>query len=170
MKKEIESKSDVIKLISPFLEDLRKIWRKHKSDYKINKNIKKMIHTFICVSFEKVPVDYISKQTIEKLPTDLQTPPYNFPWNIKRTKNKEPFKEFLCEHCNPLNEIIDNICNTNEQVSNILEKQLKTAWIAKKENELLDKNYRKRRPGGWKKCYKECDIKLLDKNGKEIKH
>lgn len=101
-------------------------------------------------------VPYVSKKALAKakeMGIDLSDKNWH-----DQTKFDKGRKIFHYEHCNTIKQLRLAILNTNESIEKILNRNI-TCWILKSENELLDKNgYKDKRPGGWKKCYKECGI------------
>lgn len=162
--KNIELKHPTIKSMIPILEGLRYIYNQNKDNKKTQQKIKRMTNSFLRIAFENVPAKYISEDALRSLPKNLkEEKPYRFPWNLR-------FKELIYEHCIPLNAIVSDMYDEKKpkSIHSVLTNNLLTAWITKKENDRLDKKYKKTRPNGWKKCYKECHIKLLDKKGNKV--
>lgn len=109
------------------------------------------------------PVEYVSKaalQMAKEKKVDLSKA------NYSALSKLDPNKEWLYyEHCNPIKELRLALLNDNKEVEKIIEKDF-ICWVTREENKELDKRgYRDKRPGGWKKCYKECGIKVLENKG-----
>lgn len=69
-------------------------------------------------------------------------------------------KIFHLEHCHPISELSERIIKG--EPFDVVRKDNFTAWILKSEDNKLNKNgFRNKRPGGWKQCYKKCDIKVV---------
>lgn len=173
-------KNEIIESMSIVLKELQKIYK--KSDETTRTSIKKMTRTFICVSLEEFPVNYISIQALKKLKEKDIDKPFNVSWKSHRNNRKE-YKELTYEHCVPLTEIISEIYDEEnkgeKKIAKIL-KKIRTAWITEKENKDLNKGgYRQNRhpiingdrrkreeKSNWKKCYKECNITVCTRRTK----
>ena len=138
------------------LTEIRKIYKESK---KINMQLFVYIAKAVFRSYtDSKPVLYVSKAAKEKA-QELNIDLTKMTW-----KNQNKFdpkrKIFHYEHCNPVKELREAILNTDENIEKILKKDI-VCWILKTENQKLDKKYKDNRPGGWKKCYKECEIEVL---------
>ena len=111
----------------------------------------------------KKPVEYVSKKALElarKMKIDLSKA--NWKDQPKFDKGR---LVFYYEHCNTVKMLTDDILKTNKDIAKVIKGNV-ICWITREENKKLDKNgYRDNRPGGWKKCYKECGIEVLRNKG-----
>lgn len=132
-----------------------------KTDEKVFVNVIKAI--FRSVSDYK-KVLYVSKKALEKAKSlNINLAEINWHTQSKVDKGR---KIFHYEHCNPIKQLRLAVLYSNEKIEKILDKDI-TCWILKSENDILNKKYKDNRPGGWKKCYKECGIEIL-KNTKKL--
>ena len=144
---------DEIKL----LEQIRKAYKESK-----NSNMQLFIYVIKAVfrSYtDFVPVTYVSKAAKEKA-KELGIDLTKMTW--KNQNKYDPKREiFHYEHCNPVKQLREAILNTDENIEDILKRDI-VCWILKTENKELDTHgYKSERPGGWKKCYKECGIEYI---------
>ena len=108
-----------------------------------------------------MPVKYVSKAAkakADKLGIDLTT----MTWDNQTKKNYDPKRKyFKYEHCNTIDSLILRVLNTEEEIKKIV-KDTFVCWILVEEDDELESHkYRKKRPDGWKKCYKECGIEPI---------
>ena len=132
--------------------------------------------------------DYVSKQAKKLWDTDPYLKPLNLFYLTPRIarqykKTNSIFKQLLLEHCNPLSQVIAQLipAKNEYEIQKILRKELKTAWITKPENLKLgkkkyksnrfpiDKKGNRQKKSNWKECYRQCEIKIIDSNGKTVK-
>ena len=109
-------------------------------------------------------VEYISKKALEKA-KELGIDLYSMTW-LNQNKFDPKRKIFHYEHCVTIKELRLAVLNSNEDIQKIIKREV-VCWILKEENKILDKKYKSSRPGGWKRCYKDCGIEIL-KNKKEL--
>ena len=105
------------------------------------------------------PVKYISKAALKiakEKKVDLSKA------NYSALSKLDPDKEWLYyEHCNPIKELRLALLDANKEVEEIVKKDF-VCWVTREENDRLNKKgYKYKRPGGWKKCYKECGIEPI---------
>lgn len=84
--------------------------------------------------------------------------------NTKTLSSNIPNRPILLlEHPNPLGYFIDELINTpNDLLLGTLMNYPPLIWITRDEDDKLNsKGFNRVRPGGWKKCYDECEI-ILD--------
>ena len=68
------------------------------------------------------------------------------------------------EHTTPLNEFYLSLIESKDidEVKDKLINYSGVCWITREEDNLLNKNkFRSNRPGGWAKCYGDCQIKIV---------
>lgn len=101
---------------------------------------------------------YVSKAALKKA-KQMNINLKELTWDNQKTV--DPKREiFIAEHCNPLSTLANRLI-AGEKFKDI-KPDIFTAWITKEEDQALrDHHYRSRRPGGWKKCYKLCEIKVV---------
>jgi len=98
-------------------------------------------------------------------PFELMWPQRNKMGKVKY-EGKNPKSWLVWEHTTPLAELFETLikCTSETDVSKTMKNYSGVCWISRKEDDLLNKNkYRSKRPGGWKKCYKECGIYLVSR-------
>lgn len=80
----------------------------------------------------------------------------------KKTGGKKNRPTLTLEHTTPINELITLLNESEEKdMMNILEAYSPCCFITQEENDRLNKNkFKMKRPGGWKKCYEKCEIRL----------
>ena len=83
-------------------------------------------------------------------------------WDNQTAKKRDPGRKlFMRDHCVPIRELVDLVLKSNKPVDKIVKRET-VAWITRAENACLDKKeYKDSRPGGWRKCYKECGIDVV---------
>ncbi|MBR5153332.1 MAG: hypothetical protein IKW57_00865 [Alphaproteobacteria bacterium] len=83
-------------------------------------------------------------------------------WDNQTAKKRDPGRKwFMRDHCVPIRELKDLVLNSNTPAYKIVKRET-VAWITRAENACLDKKeYKDSRPGGWRKCYKECGIDVV---------
>lgn len=176
----IEETADIIIALLPIYRKLNEF-----NDKKKINQIKAMLRPILYTCSEGREADFISRKAkhlwqgnkyLKKSNLFYLTP--NIRRREKNKKNYSTLKHLLLEHCNPLSQIMSHIfenCNTKKQIKTFLRKELKTAWITKKENKELNKsgykqsrfptingNKKKREEkSDWKKCYKQCKIEII---------
>ena len=110
-------------------------------------------------------VEYISKKALAKA-KELGIDLYSMTW-LNQTKVDPKRKIFHYEHCNPIKELRLAVLDTDEDIRAILKRDI-VCWILREEDQALNYHkYKSKRPGGWQKCYKECEIEYM-KNKKEL--
>lgn len=110
-------------------------------------------------------VKYVSKKALAKA-KELGIDLYSTTW-LNQSKVDPKRKIFHYEHCNTISELCSAVLDTDEDIRDILKRDI-VCWILKEEDKELNKHgYKSKRPGGWKKCYKECGIMYM-KNTKEL--
>jgi hypothetical protein len=71
------------------------------------------------------------------------------------------------EHSTPIRILRDYLLNndlTAEEVSQYMAENSTVTWITPEENDKLNAaGYNNKRPGGWRKCYEELGIKIVQK-------
>jgi hypothetical protein len=85
--------------------------------------------------------------------------------NTKILSSDSPNRPILLlEHPKPLGSFIDELIDTpDDLLLGTLMKYPPLVWITREENNKLNSNgYNRVRPGGWKKCYDECEIILCN--------
>ena len=78
-------------------------------------------------------------------------------------------KKLVREHLVPKSEMKKHLADWSVPVSEIVENEFDLALITAEEDERLkDSEYRDKRPGGWRRCYRECGIELERLPGKAL--
>ena len=112
------------------------------------------------------PVKMISEE-VQKLNIDGNKNPFNLMWKDRNIFGKIGNKSMIVwEHTTPLNEFYQTLvnCKSFEEVELALSNYSGVSWITRDEDNILNKNkFRSTRPGGWKKCYTICGIKIIEK-------
>lgn len=145
-------------------EDEVKLLKYIRELYKESLTKKKRLYTYITKAVFRSATDdkkvkYVSKAALleaKKRGIDLS----KMTWT-NQTKVDKKRKVFHYEHCNPIKELREAVLNTSENINEIIKKDI-TCWILKKENRVLDKKYKAKRPNGWKKCYAKCKIEVFN--------
>jgi hypothetical protein len=87
-------------------------------------------------------------------------------WTDKNICGKTGNKSnIVWEHTTPIKELIDTLlkCKDLACVKKNLNDYSGVVWITRQEdNCLISKGYKNKRPGGWKKCYQDCDITIIE--------
>lgn len=144
-----------IKLIT----SLRKLYKSETHDKKkCRAYCKACLNTTLRKISNDKPVKYVSKAAKAKaklLGIDLVT----MTWDNQTKKNYDPKRvNFKYEHCIPIKELIERVLDTDEPIESIIEDDFVCWVLVEEDKELRIHGYQSKRPGGWKKCYKECGI------------
>lgn len=94
--------------------------------------------------------------------------PFELLWTKRNILGKDQSGKslLLWEHTTPLEEYYKSLvaCNTQEEVYNVIENYSGVCWLMRHEDNALNAGgFRSKRPGGWKKVYKSCGIKIISK-------
>lgn len=78
------------------------------------------------------------------------------------SNNKSGFKKALVrEHLTPKSEMKKHLADWSVPISEIIDGDFDLALITVEEDKrLTDSEYRDKRPGGWRRCYRECGIEI----------
>jgi len=86
-------------------------------------------------------------------------------WTSRYVFDKNAAKaSIVWEHTTPLNEFYQTLvkCKSQAEVELELTNYSGVCGITREEDNLLNKNkFRSNRPGGWAKCYDDCQIKII---------
>jgi hypothetical protein len=163
-----------IRLFAPviwaYVESLRKV-----TDKQVRTNLEGGLSTTL-QKWTDQPAKIVSKKVLENCQANNPTiDPFKLLWdqrdtlgkievNIKSKKGKTRLvSRLVWEHTTPLSEFSDVLikCKTIEDITKALINYSGVCWISREEDNLLNKKgYKNSRPGGWKKCYKECGIEV----------
>ncbi|MDR1696618.1 MAG: hypothetical protein LBR41_00125 [Rickettsiales bacterium] len=149
------------------LESLRKLYTKPGNDSKLKTLIRNLAKSVLYLLSETRRANYMSEEafsewTKNKMDGDLQ--------NLTTAKQRFNKKEYpmldklILEHCNPLSGIVKKMFEKNMNIKKVIQEDLKTAWITKKEDDRLCGKLSHTRKGGWRKCYEEKGIKWYRQN------
>ena len=91
---------------------------------------------------------------------------FNLMWPQRRIFNQSSGSKSLMvfEHTTPISETVLTLleCISIDDAIKMMKDYSGVCWITREEDDLLNAHgYRSRRPGGWQRCYAECDIKVL---------
>lgn len=78
------------------------------------------------------------------------------------SNNKPGFEKLLVrEHLTPKSEMKKHLADWSVPISEIIDGDFDLALItAEEDKRLTDSEYRDKRPGGWRRCYRECGIEV----------
>ena len=112
------------------------------------------------------PVKMIS-ESVYQLGLKYGINPFDLMWTSRYVFDKNAAKaSIVWEHTTPLNEFYQTLvkCKSQAEVELELTNYSGVCWITREEDDRLNKNkFRANRPGGWAKCYEECQIKIIRK-------
>lgn len=112
------------------------------------------------------PVKMIS-ESVYQLGIKNNINPFDLMWTNRYVFDKNAVKaSIVWEHTTPLNEFYQTLvkCKSQADIELELAKYSGVCWITREEDDRLNKNkFRANRPGGWKKCYDKCEIKIIRK-------
>jgi hypothetical protein len=146
------------------MKDEIKILKNIRKIYKESNNINMQLFVYTTKAVFRsytdfTPVLYVSKAAKEKA-KELGIDLTKMTWKNQNTFDPKR-KVFHYEHCNPVKQLREAILNTDEEIEDILKRDI-VCWVLKTEDqELTIHGYKDSRPGGWKKCYKDCGIEYI---------
>lgn len=104
----------------------------------------------------------VERLFLEKNPT---LNPFDYIWEKRNIIKGENNRSLLMwEHAMPIKEFIQILvnCKSLDEVEKEINRYPGVCWITKKEDKMLTSaGYRDFRPGGFKKCYESCGIKVM---------
>lgn len=158
----IPAKSVFIDAFAPAIYTLAEEHHKAKDPYvknKLKEALNDVLRKFTdrypeCVSEKaKILAQQYGLDLCDKLWTDKDI--------CGKTGNKS---NVVWEHTTPIKELVGTLlkCPDIQCIKNILNNYSGVVWITRQEDDcLMKKGYKNKRPGGWRRCYEECEIKIL---------
>ena len=133
----------------------------------IKKKLKESAYTILRKWIDMQTPVMFSKKAWDLLKQNYQTTPLEFPllqWKDRFIcgKDEKGKSKLVYEHTTPISEFFYDLttCNNLSEIEEKLDNYSGICWITREEDDRLTKNYRAKRPGGWRKCYNECGIQL----------
>ena len=136
----------------------------HNNTYdEIGKKLKESAHTILrkwCDLQTPVLFSNAACDLIEKERSFLEHPGFQWTDRFFCGKDEKGRSNLVYEHTTPIGEFFKEIltCKSQNEVLDKLDSYSGICWITREEDDRLSKKYRRKRPGGWRKCYKECGI------------
>lgn len=151
---------------APAIWDLVKKYQDASDDNHLNKKLLEAIKQCLYKWSDRYP-DMISEE-VKKLADEKGVDPFKLLWPDRKIFNKpgDLKSRIVFEHTTPLGELLSNLskCKSVVEIENNLNEYSGVAWITREEDNKLNENkLRSNRPGGWKKCYEDWQIKIVYK-------
>ena len=100
------------------------------------------------------------KKLIDRFVADNGLPILYYKDRLFCGRDEKGRSNLVYEHTTPISQFFKDLCKTKsvEEVVVALENFSGVCWITRQEDDILNKKYRRKRPNGWRACYKECGI------------
>ncbi|MBN1184077.1 MAG: hypothetical protein JXB49_17415 [Bacteroidales bacterium] len=159
----IPSKGIFIDAFAPALQKLIEEYNKAINPY-LKKKLKEAINSVLRKFSDRYPegVSVNAKKLAATYGVDLCDKLWTDKNICGKTGNKS---NIVWEHTTPITELIDTLlkCQDIDCVKSILDEYSGVVWITREEDDcLISEGYRNERPGGWRRCYQECGIIVIE--------
>ena len=144
------------------LENIRQMYKNDPEKKPNDALYHKILKSVFRYDTDQKPVKFASQVALDQA-AKMDIPINKMDWHNQR--KFDPTRGiFHYEHCNPISVLADRVLKSTEDIEAILDDNV-VCWILKPEDKKLNENgYKSGRPGGWQKCYQNCNIQPLQIN------
>ena len=142
------------------LENIRQTYK--NDDKPIDQLYHKMLKAVFRYDTDQKPVAYASRAALD-MANKMNVNLAHEDWHSQN--HFDPGRKiFHYEHCNPISVLADQVLKSQKPIPEIIDDNV-VCWILKSEDKKLNENgYKSGRPGGWKRCYHNCNIEPIQIN------
>ena len=132
-------------------------------DQRAKRKLKEGIKTLI-MKWTDRPVEMVSEEAM-RIAQSVGLDAFDLLWPQRNKAGRDTKGKSLLvwEHTTPVEELFQQFVTDPENLEKHMADYSGVCWISREENDKLDKKFRSKRPGGWRKVYDSLGIKVIDR-------